>query len=211
MSKDLSVALHKGCWESALYPGALCRLSSEQLRRHHLAPDCALWARVASGKQGSDFRGKSVWSRGESCGDQGSQEGQFLGRRSCRRPGGKPVTKGWQRLGLGKDRASRRIIRTVSAFRLFTHNKKGLHTRLVNTAFLLQWFPKGLAASLLRDCFQEPVFRSFAITSSLRAPFLPVSVCLSVCLCVSLSHTHTQGVPGIPRPQLGCSSPPVPQ
>lgn len=55
MSKDLSVALHKGCWESALYPGALCRLSSEQLRRHHLAPDCALWARVASGKQGSDF------------------------------------------------------------------------------------------------------------------------------------------------------------
>ena len=67
-----------------------------------------------------------------------------------------PGHQGLAEAGGGERQDIMKIIRTVSAFHLLTHNKKGLHNRLVNTTFLLHWFPKGLTASPLRDYFQEP-------------------------------------------------------
>lgn len=61
---------------------------------------------------------------------------------------------------------------------------------MVNTTFLLHWFPKGLAALLLRDYFQEPVSGQLpqpprsALTSS-------VSLSLSVICLFSLTYKHT--------------------
>lgn len=103
----------------------------------------------------------------------------------------KAVPQGLAEAGGGERQGILKIIRIVSAFHLLTHNlKKGLHNRLVNTTFLLQWFPKGLTASLLRDYFQEP--GSGHLLCNLLAPFsVPLSPCL--CLlsaCLSVSHTH---------------------
>ena len=113
MSKDVSVALNKGCRESALGPDAPCRSSCV---RDHLHPDCAPWGpglpqgasraeASMGGEAESSFREgrekaeerREVLVRKEGCCDHRSQKArkaQFLGRRYCRKPGGRQSAKG---------------------------------------------------------------------------------------------------------------------
>lgn len=84
----------------------------------------------------------------------GRERTTVLSEAECRvKNGSAKASRGW---GVERERITETISlgnRTVSAFHCLLIIKKGLHNRLVNTTFLLHWFPKGFDASLLRDYF----------------------------------------------------------